>query len=303
MIIKNFRFYRLPSDLFGGVHGWSGLADRLAEALPARAFAACGPGQAKASGWAPVAGESFVHAANGFLVFARQEEGKIVPPAALKEIVEARVRELEEREGRFAKKDEREDIRDEVRSEALSRAFSTHKITPAIIDTVTGLMWVGTASAGPAEDVLSLLRETLGSWPARPLRPAVPAEDVLTGWVSNEPPPLVVLNGACDLAGEEGRSVKVRRFPVDEAGLKDYIDNGMRVARLAFEFNGLVSATLDSDLSLRAVKFVGIEKAVPEDDTPEALAAAFDSDFVLLTGEMAAMLKTMAGWFGGWKEA
>ena len=67
---------------------------------------------------------------------------------------------------RTPSKKEREQIKEDVIFELLPRAFSRTTVTlHAYINTKENIIVVNTSSRGKAEDVLSLLRKTLGTLP------------------------------------------------------------------------------------------------------------------------------------------
>ncbi|MGR5465609.1 recombination-associated protein RdgC, partial [Photobacterium damselae] len=65
----------------------------------------------------------------------------------------------------------------------LAQAFSKKTIFKMVVLRTYGLIVIDTASDKKAEDLLSLLRKTLGSLPAIPLVANKPLPTVLTSWV------------------------------------------------------------------------------------------------------------------------
>lgn len=74
-------------------------------------------------------------------------------------------------------------MKDEVLHCLLPRAFSRFNQTFMWIDTVNDLIMVDAASAKRAEDILALLRKSLGSLPVVPLTLKNQIELTLTEWV------------------------------------------------------------------------------------------------------------------------
>ena len=90
-------------------------------------------------------------------------EEKILPASVVSEIVAERAAEIEDEQGRSLGRKERERLRDEVIHELMPRAFSRSIRTYAYIDPRQGYLVVDVASTKKVEDLLSLLRESLGS--------------------------------------------------------------------------------------------------------------------------------------------
>ncbi|WP_410965022.1 recombination-associated protein RdgC, partial [Salmonella sp. SAL04286] len=80
-----------------------------------------------------------------------------------------KVDEIEAQQMRKVYKKERDQLKDEIVQTLLPRAFIRRSSTFAAIAPSLGLILVDSASAKKAEDLLSTLREALGSLPVRPL--------------------------------------------------------------------------------------------------------------------------------------
>ena len=80
-------------------------------------------------------------------------------------------------------------MKDEIVQTLLPRAFIRRSSTFAAIAPSLGLILVDSASAKKAEDLLSTLREALGSLPVRPLSVKVAPTATLTDWVKTRKPP------------------------------------------------------------------------------------------------------------------
>lgn len=81
--------------------------------------------------------------------------------------------------------------KDEVLHSLLPRAFSKFSVIQAIYDGSTKRIYIN-ASARQAEDMLALMRKSLGSLPVVPLSVENPIELTLTDWVRDGSAPEVV---------------------------------------------------------------------------------------------------------------
>ena len=97
------------------------------------------------------------------------KESKILPAAAVKEAVIAKVELIEQAEGRKLAKKEKDAIKDEVIQDMLPRAFTKPSATRALIMPELQLILVDSSSYVKAEELLALLRKVLGSLPVIPL--------------------------------------------------------------------------------------------------------------------------------------
>ena len=162
MWFKNIRAFRLtkPFDLS---------PEALGEKLAPRSFVPCAKSQAVAFGWVPPLGEEsgeLVHAAAGRILLKLKREEKLLPSTVVREQLEEKVADIESEQGRKVYRKERLNLKDEIVQDCLPRAFSRSTHVYAYIDVKANWIFVDAASATRAEELLNLLRECVGSFPA-----------------------------------------------------------------------------------------------------------------------------------------
>ena len=291
-MFKNARAYRLntPFEL-----------DQLAlhERLSEKVFRGCGPLEAATMGWAPPLGpqaELLVHAANGCLLVAARRQERLLPASVVGEAVAERVAELEQAEGRDVPRRERSQLREALLAEMLPQAFTRSRVVLALIDPQAGRVVVDAASDKLAEEVLSLLRQSLGSLPATPLTAAA-ASERLTAWVlSGEPPSGLALEDQCELRdpAEKGSVVRCRGVDLGSPEVRAHIDTGMRVAAVGLDWQDGLSLVLADDLSLKRLRFADelLEQAMDgaEDEDP---ALRFEAEMTIMTEQLRGLLSCL----------
>ncbi len=291
-MFKNARAYRLNTSFeFDAL----GLHERLAE----RAFRGCGPLEAVTMGWSAPLGpraEMLAHAVNGCLLVAARRQERLLPASVVSEAVAERVAELEQAEGRDVSRRERTQLRDALLAEMLPQAFTRSRLVPALIDPAVGRVVVDAASDKLAEDVLSLLRETLGSLPVTPLV-ATAAAERLTGWVrTGAPPQGLALDDQCELRdpADKGTVVRCRGVDLGSAEVLAHIDGGMQVAALGLTWQDGVSLVLGDDLALKRLRFADelLEAAMDgaEDEDP---ALRFEAEMMLMSDQLRGLLTAL----------
>ncbi|MFM1892199.1 MAG: recombination associated protein RdgC, partial [Pseudomonadota bacterium] len=231
MWFRNLLLYRLtaPFELS---------AEQLHAQLQARAFRPCSGLEAHTLGWeAPLGREAqaLTHAANGrILVCARREE-RILPAAVVREALEDKVSELEAAEARPLRRKEKLQLKDEIVTDLLPRAFTRSHRLYAYIDPAEGWLVVDSATAKRAEELLALLRESLGSLPLVPLQVDRAPARIMTGWLEHGAPPDFELQDECELREplENGGIVRCRRQALDGNEVATHLDAGKQAVRLA----------------------------------------------------------------------
>lgn len=298
MWFKNIRAYRLtkPFDLS---------PEALGEKLAPRSFVPCAKSQPLALGWVPPLGdesEALVHAAAGRFLLKLKREEKLLPSAVVREQLDEKVADIESEQGRKVYRRERLNLKDEIVQDCLPRAFTRSTRVYAYIDVKSNWIFVDAASAARAEELLNLLRECVGSFPA--LLPQVnnAPSAVMTAWLLHRSlPDDFELGQECELRdpGEEGGVVRCRGVDLLSEEVETHLHAGKQVARLALHWDERLSLLLAEDLCLRRLKFAD-ELMKENEDIPEAdQAARLDADFALMADAITGLQQRVLALFGG----
>lgn len=278
--------------------------EALHEHLEAQAFRPCGPLEAETLGWdRPLGreGESLTHAAGGcVLVCARQEE-RVLPAAVVRDELEARLAEVEERDGRPVRGRERRQMREDLVHELLPRAFTRSRRVFAYIEPRAGWVVVDTPVVKRAEAVLGLLRDSLGSLPVDPLTVKGDPAAIMTRWLRETPAAGFRVMDECELREplEGGGVVRCRRQDLGSEEVATHLEAGKRAVRLAVEWNDRLACVLGDDLIVRRLGFLdGVQEEAGRTEAEDA-AARLDADFALMTLELGRFIPALIEAFGG----
>ncbi len=300
MWFRNARPYKLPGRL--GID-----ASELSQRLSRRPFQPCRPSQAVSSGWVAALSDDatdFVHKSGDYWLIRLQREERLLPASVIRSEVNSRIQEIQTGQGRRVQRKERLDIVDEVTQDLMPRAFTKSQYLEALINDREGWVWVNTASAGRAEDLLSLLREGLGNLPV-----AIPDTQkspviVMSQWLLNGGlPDGMSLGGDVDLEDpqEEGGVVRVRGMYLESDEIRRHIESGKQVVRLALSWHDQIDFVVDRDLSLRRIRFSDELKGVNEELHEDVLARR-DADCLLMGETLSTLQSAITKTFGGISE-
>ncbi|EKN6243211.1 recombination-associated protein RdgC [Yersinia enterocolitica] len=295
---KNLMVYRLSREV-------SLSADEMEKQLSAFSFTPCGSQDMAKTGWVSPMGshsDALTHTVNGQIVICARKEEKILPSPVIKQELQAKIERLEGEQHRKLKKTEKDSLKDEVLHSLLPRAFSRFNQTFLWIDTVNDLIMVDAASAKRAEDTLALLRKSLGSLPVVPLTLENPIELTLTEWVrSKELPSGFALMDEAELKAilEDGGVIRCKKQDLFSDEIAVHIEAGKFVTKLALDWQERVQLVLSDDGSLKRLKFSDTLREQNEDIDREDFAQRFDADFILMTSELAALIKNLIEALGG----
>ncbi|CAM4140834.1 recombination-associated protein RdgC [Serratia silvae] len=295
---KNLMVYRLSRDV-------ALTADEMEKQLSAFAFTPCGSQDMAKTGWVSPMGshsDALTHAVNGQIMICARKEEKILPSPVLKQELQAKIEKLEGEQHRKLKKTEKDSLKDEVLHSLLPRAFSRFNQTYMWIDTVNDLIMVDAASAKRAEDMLALLRKSLGSLPVVPLTMESPIELTLTEWVrSGQLPAGFIIQDEAELKAilEEGGVIRCKKQNLISDEIAVHIEAGKLVTKLAVDWQERIQLVLADDGSLKRLKFADTLRDQNDDIDREDFAQRFDADFILMTSELAALISNTIEALGG----
>ena len=297
MWFRNARSYRLPGRL--GID-----ASELSQRLSRRPFQPCRPSQPVSSGWVaalPDDATDFVHKSGNYWLIRLQREERLLPASVIRSEVNSRIQEIQTGQGRRVQRKERLDIVDEVTQDLMPRAFTKSQHLEALINDREGWVWVNTASAARAEELLSLLREGLGNLPVVIPDTQKSPVVVMSQWLLNGGlPEGLSLGGDVDLEDpqEQGGVVRVRGMYLESDEIRRHIESGKQAVRLALSWQDQIDFVVDKDLGLRRIRFSDELKGVNEELHEDVLARR-DADCLLmgesLSNLQAAIVKTFGG--------
>lgn len=295
---KNLMVYRLSREV-------SLSADEMEKQLSAFSFTPCGSQDMAKTGWVSPMGshsDALTHTVNGQIVICARKEEKILPSPVIKQELQDKIERLESEQHRKLKKTEKDSLKDEVLHSLLPRAFSRFNQTFLWIDTVNDLIMVDAASAKRAEDTLALLRKSLGSLPVVPLTLENPIELTLTEWVRSKTLPAgFALMDEAELKAilEDGGVIRCKKQDLFSDEIAVHIEAGKLVTKLALDWQERIQLVLSDDGSLKRLKFADTLRDQNEDIDREDFAQRFDADFILMTSELAALIKNLIEALGG----
>jgi recombination associated protein RdgC len=278
----------------------------LESALDGQRFSPCDPQQMESMGWEPPLGDEegqLVHAGSGMYLMTARREQRLLPATVIREAVNQRVGEIEQREERKLGRRQKMEIRDQLTFEMMPRAFTRSGPVQGLLLPAQRALVVDAASRKRAEEWVSLLRLSLGSLPVSPPMFSKSLADVFTGWLSGEDrlPAGIELGDECVLAGPSSGGPVVRCRHLDLAGgeVDAHIRAGLQVNRLAITWQGALSMVLTDEGDVRRLQFLDTVVEQLEQEGVHDAAAEFDARFNLMGLELSRLLPALWEALGG----
>lgn len=296
MWFRNLQIYQLTE-------AFTLSAEELHEALLDQQFNPCRGLDTHRSGWTTPLGkhsDQLVHVTNSKLMLCMRREDRILPAAVIREAVQQKVDDIEASEARQVGRKEKSDIREEVTVDLLPRAFTRSTHSYAYIDPSNNWVVLDCNSANKAEEILNLIRESLGSFKVRPLTVNNAPSAMMTEWVNNTSPADLEITDECELKEpiEKGGVIRIRGIDLGSQEVLQHLKAGKQVSRLSLEWQDRIACVLADDLSIKRLKFTDLvmEQAA---DSAEDDIMRFDADFAIMSAELGHFIPALCHHLGG----
>ncbi|POF92451.1 recombination-associated protein RdgC [Pseudomonas putida] len=243
-----------------------------------------------------------VYVSGEYLLIAARKEERILPSSVVNDAVKEKVEEIETEQMRKVYKKERDQIKDEIIQAFLPRAFIRRSMIFAAIAPRLGVILVNSASAKRAEDLLSTLREVMGSLPVRPATVKIAPVATMTDWVKSQQAAegFYVLD-ECELrdTAEDGGIVRCKRQDLTGEEIQLHLSTGKVVTQLALAWQDKLSFILDDKMVIKRLKFEELLQEQAEQDGGDEAAQQFDASFQLMMMTFAEFLPVLFEALGG----
>lgn len=299
MWFKNLLTYRLTQEV-------PFEPEALEAALASKPTRACASQELSTYGFIAPFGKGedapLVHVSGEYLLIAARKEERILPSSVVNDAVKEKVEEIETEQMRKVYKKERDQIKDEIIQAFLPRAFIRRSMIFAAIAPRQGVILVNSASAKRAEDLLSTLREVMGSLPVRPATVKIAPVATMTDWVKSQQAAegFYVLD-ECELrdTAEDGGIVRCKRQDLTGEEIQLHLSTGKVVTQLALAWQDKLSFILDDKMVIKRLKFEELLQEQAEQDGGDEAAQQFDASFQLMMMTFAEFLPVLFEALGG----
>lgn len=243
-----------------------------------------------------------VFAAQDIWRIALKKEEKVLPAAVVRDILEEKINEIREAEGRNVGRKEKLELKDNITDNLLPRAFTKSSKTEAIIDTQRGLLLINQANSNRAELFLTKLRDALGGLEARLPRTQQSPSSLLTEWLlQGHAAGRFELDSDCELKGlgDAAPVIRISHQDLTADEVVSLVKNGKIVTQLGLCWQDRLRFVLTQDLTLKRIQFLdGIqEEAAGQGEDMESLMFASQ---LLMAEAFGDMLSELVDHLGGW---
>lgn len=295
MWFKNLKIYRLASS-------WKCTPDTLESALAQQAFKPGGSSDMQSLGWIPPREDSgLVYALDGQYLITLRAEKKLLPTTVINQFAKAKAQEIEEQQGFKPGRRQMKEIKEQVTDELLPKAFSIYRDTRVWLDTRNHWLIIDAAASAKCDEVLGLLAKCLDSFPVSPLYVEASPAAAMTEWlISDEAPQSFSIDQDTELrsTSDSGATVRYVRQSIEIDDVRKHVQTGKQCTRLAMTWADRVSFVLTESLDVKRVAPLDVLKE-GQDTSSHNEAEQFDSDFTLMSGELARLIDALVDALGG----
>lgn len=233
------------------------------------------------------------------LIAAKKTE-RILPGSVVRDALKQKIDEIEKSQMRKVYKKEKDQLKDEIVQAFLPRSFLKHKTTFALL--LDDMIIVDASSARQAEDLLSTLREALGSLPARPLAVKLAPSATFTDWMKRQQ----ASNGLhlldeCELRDthEDGGIVKCKRQDLGSDEVQEHLAAGKLVTKLSLAYSDKLSFLIDDKLAIKRIRFEDLLQEQAEQDGGDDAASVAVASLAIMAGTFAEFIPSLLEALGG----
>lgn len=280
MFFKNAIFYEFTDEL--------PYIPELAEALETRQARDCTGLELVTRGFVPPAQHDIVIQVKHIDLICLQTCERILPTAVVRKFVDDKVSEIEEAEGRAVGRKERSRIRDEVVVDLIPRAFMRYKRMYAYIDRSRKILVVEASSSTAADNLVSRLRDALGSLKVRPISAQLDVPRRMAGWIEKRngiPDSFMLLDEAVLEDGDGGKTtIKGRDL---------FVEPGETAEKIRVSLKDSLDVTLTHDLRAnRIVPYDEITFRMTDEEADDPVSRMM-ADTIIMSEEIGKLYQAL----------
>jgi recombination associated protein RdgC len=295
-MFRNLRFYRITSP-------WPKTEQMLSDLLSENVFSPCGAYSERTAGWEAPANYDdapLCRRLNGADLLQLRTQSRVLPVAAIKEVLEEKVVEYRSRMDQEPPRGELRRLREDTKDELLPKALLKSERSRACFIHSESLLAIDVGTDAKAEWFIDQLRTCFGQFNCTPLDFNNPPGELLKRIFLGETPLGFSLGRECRMQDlKDTRSIATwREFELADQSIRRHVIDGMKLTHLGIGFDELLSCVIDEDGVISKLKFIEGD-AIDTPDYEDPLAR-LDADFVLLSGTVQRLVENLKKLLGGY---
>ena len=235
---------------------------------------------------------------------ALKKEEKVLPAGVIRDILDEKVLEIQNNDGRNVGRKEKQELKDQITDDLLPRAFTKSTRTEAVFDTKRGFLLINNATTAKAENLLTKLREALGGLEATLPNTKQSLSSLMTNWLlQGHCEGGFELDSDCELkgVGDVVPVVKVSKQDLTADEVVQHVKNGKTVTQLGLVWREQIAFILTQDFTLKRIQYLDVLQEEAESNGDDAASLAFAAQ-ILMAESVSTMLEELVSYLGGWQD-
>jgi recombination associated protein RdgC len=269
--------------------------EQLEAQLERRKARACPGHEMETMGWSSPFGSAssvLCHSVNGCWLMCVQHEKRLLPPAVVQDLLREKIDTMRQ-EGQSISRKEKQHLKEDIEATLMPKAFVKREQTMLYFDTHAQRLVVCSSRRAHVDQIVTLLRHTVGHLSLTPLSTAEHTTRLMTEWLhTGTPPANLQLGTECqmiDRSKSHGR-IQFTHHGLNQNSVLQHLKEGKIVAQLALSLPDTLTFKFNQDFSFTGIKWLDQITEHTQPKASEDAAQALDASFVILSGILNQMI-------------
>ena len=259
----------------------------LCEALAPLSFSPCLPSLPSSMGWVPPIDQvdgPLVYGSKRYWMICLQFEEKLLPASVIKQAMEEKIFDIEQKEARVVRGKEKQSLKDEITQTLLPKAFTKKSRIHGFIDLKHQWLILNSNTPAKVERFMAFLKRAITTVDFKSPDIKKPTA-VMTNWIKERLPDEFGIgqSGVLQDPQQQRRVIRCQHQDLLANAIQSLLKDGCEIAQLGLTWKEQLQFVLTSDFSLKSIQFQEAVIALSKSDYTETPQQRFDADFVIMT--------------------
>ena len=274
---------------------------QLCEALAPLSFSPCLPSLPSSMGCVSPLDQNngpFVYGSKRYWMICLQFEEKLLPASVIRQALDEKVSDIEEKEARVVRGKEKQSLKDEITQTLLPKAFTKKSRIHGFIDLENQWLIINSNMPAKVERFMAFLKRAITTVDFKSPDIKKPTA-VMTHWIKEKLPDAFDIgqSGVLQDPQQQRRVIRCQHQDLLATAIQALLKDGCEIAQLALTWKEQLQFVLTSDFSLKSIQFKDAVSALSKSDYTETPEQRFDADFVIMTEVLTQLIDALYATF------
>jgi recombination associated protein RdgC len=239
-----------------------------------------------------------VYGSKRYWIICLQFEEKLLPASVIRQAMEEKIAEIQEKESRVVRGKEKQSLKDEITQTLLPKAFTKKTRIYGYVDLEHQWLILNSNTPAKVERFIAFLKRAI---PTADLKsPDIKKPTVImTNWLKENAPADFGIgqSGVLQDPQQQRRVIRCQHQDLLANAIQSLLKDGCEIAQLGLMWKDQLQFTLTADFSLKSIQFQEAVIALSQSDYTETPQQRFDADFVIMTEVLTQMIDDLYALF------